>query len=102
MAHEYGKETLSKEFKSDIKGLPDSELVEAVVALANTDGGHVYLGVEDDGTPTGAQRKHQDPIGLAARWGSGVARMSLVGVGCFFHQCLGANPSGVVSANISS
>ena len=66
MAHEYGKETLSKEFKSDIKGLPDSELVEAVVALANTDGGHVYLGVEDDGTPTGAQRKHQDPIGLAA------------------------------------
>ena len=39
MAHEYGKETLSKEFKSDRdKGLPDSELVEAVVALANTDG----------------------------------------------------------------
>ena len=37
MVHEYGKETLSKEFKSDIKGLPDSELVEAVVALANTD-----------------------------------------------------------------
>ena len=37
MAHEYGKETLSKEFKSDRdKGLPDSELVEAVVALANT------------------------------------------------------------------
>ena len=46
MAHEYGKETLSKEFKSDRdKGLPDSELVEAVVALANTDGGCVYLGV---------------------------------------------------------
>lgn len=66
MAHEYGKETLSKEFKSDIKGLPDSELVEAVVALANTDGGRVYLGVEDDGTPTGAQRRHQDPIGLSA------------------------------------
>ena len=54
MAHEYGKETLSKEFKSDRdKGLPDSELVEAVVALANTDGGCVYLGVEDDGTATG-------------------------------------------------
>lgn len=60
MAHEYGKETLSKEFKSDCdKGLPDSELVEAVVALANTDGGCVYLGVEDDGTATGVQRKHQ-------------------------------------------
>lgn len=28
MAHEYGKETLSKEFKSDRdKGLPDSEKV---------------------------------------------------------------------------
>lgn len=58
MAHEYGKETLSKEFKSDLKGLPDSELVEAVVALANTDGGCVYLGVEDDGTPTGVKQKH--------------------------------------------
>lgn len=66
MAHEYGKETLSKEFKSDLKGLPDSELVEAVVALANTDGGCVYLGVEDDGTPTGVKQKHQDPIGMAA------------------------------------
>lgn len=67
MAHEYGKETLSKEFKSDRdKGLPDSELVEAVVALANTDGGCVYLGVEDDGTATGVQRKHQDPVGLSA------------------------------------
>ena len=59
MAHEYGKETLSKEFKSDLKGLPDSELVEAVVALANTDGGCVYLGVEDDGTPTGVKQKHR-------------------------------------------
>ena len=67
MAHEYGKETLSKEFKSDRdKGLPDFELVEAVVALANTDGGCVYLGVEDDGTATGVQRKHQDPVGLSA------------------------------------
>ena len=66
MAHEYGKETLSKEFKSDLKGLPDSELVEAVVALANTDGGCVYLGVEDDGTPTGVKQKHQDHIGMAA------------------------------------
>ena len=69
MAHEYGKETLTKEFKSDVKeaqGLPDSDLVEAVVALANTDGGCVYLGVEDDGTPTGVRRKHQDPIGMSA------------------------------------
>ena len=66
MAHEYGKETLTKEFKSDVKeaqGLPDSDLVEAVVALANTDGGCVYLGVEDDGTPTvcgGSTRSYWD------------------------------------------
>lgn len=57
MVLEFGKETLTKEFKSDLKRLPDNELVEAVVALANTDGGSVYLGVEDDGTPTGCTRR---------------------------------------------
>ncbi|NMN02519.1 RNA-binding domain-containing protein [Bifidobacterium panos] len=66
MAHEYGEETLSVEFKSDLKQLPDSNLVEAVVALANTDGGILYVGVEDDGTPTGIHDKHQDIVGLSA------------------------------------
>ncbi|WP_239512385.1 helix-turn-helix domain-containing protein [Bifidobacterium aerophilum] len=65
MAHEYGKETLSLEFKSDLKRLPDDDLLDAVVALANSDGGTVYLGVEDDGTPTGLNKEHQDAVGLA-------------------------------------
>lgn len=66
MAHEYGKETLSIEFKSDLKRLPDDDLLDAVVALANSDGGTVYLGVEDDGTPTGIDKVHQDAVGLSA------------------------------------
>lgn len=66
MAHEYGKETLSLEFKSDLKRLPDDDLLDAVVALSNSDGGTVYLGVEDDGTPTGIDKVHQDAVGLSA------------------------------------
>lgn len=66
MAHEYGKETSSLEFKSDLKRLPDDDLLDAVVALANSDGGTVYLGVEDDGTPTGIDKVHQDVVGLSA------------------------------------
>lgn len=59
-------ETLSVEFKSDAKGLPDRDLVAAVVAMANTEGGLIILGVEDDGTVTGVQKSHQDATGLAA------------------------------------
>lgn len=66
MVSEYGKETLSLEFKSDRKCLPDDDLLDAVVALANSDGGTVYLGVEDDGVPTGLHMKHRDATGLAA------------------------------------
>lgn len=66
MVLEFGKETLTKEFKSDLKRLPDNELVEAVVALANTDGGSVYLGVEDDGIPTGLHEAHQDIVGMSS------------------------------------
>jgi len=61
-----GGETLTAEFKSDLKGLPDRDLVAAVVAMANTEGGLILLGVEDDGTVTGVQPIHQDPGGLAA------------------------------------
>ena len=59
-------ETLTVEFKSDLKGLPDRDLVAAVVAMANTEGGVILLGVEDDGTVTGVQSTHQDTGGLAA------------------------------------
>ncbi|MEX2366307.1 MAG: ATP-binding protein, partial [Pseudohongiellaceae bacterium] len=47
-----GGESLTIEFKSDARSLSDRELVAAVVALANTEGGDLFLGVEDDGTPT--------------------------------------------------
>ena len=43
-------ETLEIEFKSDLKKLPDNDIVDAVVAFANTIGGTIYLGVENDGT----------------------------------------------------
>jgi ATP-dependent DNA helicase RecG len=59
-------ETLTVEFKSDVKGLPDRDLVTAVVAMANTEGGLILLGVEDDGTVTGVRTPHQDSAGLAA------------------------------------
>lgn len=57
-------ETLTVEFKSDRKRLPDDELVEALVCLANTEGGELWLGVEDDGTPTGLHEAHQNLTGL--------------------------------------
>lgn len=59
-------ETLSVEFKSDRKCLSDRDLLAALVALANTEGGLLLLGVEDDGTVTGLHHRHQDLNGLAA------------------------------------
>jgi ATP-dependent DNA helicase RecG len=49
-------ESLKLEFKSDRNGIPDRELIAAVVALANTEGGALLLGVEDDGTITGIDK----------------------------------------------
>lgn len=60
------KETLTVEFKSDIKKYGDADLFEDVVAFANTDGGDLYLGVEDDGTITGVHKEHSNPITLSA------------------------------------
>lgn len=57
-------ETLWVEFKSDRKRLTDRELVEAVTCLANAEGGELWLGVEDDGTPTGLHPDHEDVHGL--------------------------------------
>lgn len=55
-----GGETLTVEFKSDLKRLPDHDLVEAVVALANTEGGWLLLGVEDvSGEITGLHASHR-------------------------------------------
>lgn len=57
-------ESLTVEFKSDRKRLPDAELVEAVVCLANAEGGELWLGVEDDGIPTGLHADHTLLAGL--------------------------------------
>ena len=58
-----GGETLDIEFKSESAGqLPDHELLEAVVCLANrvgTDPGWLLVGVEDDGTVTGSRPRHE-------------------------------------------
>lgn len=59
-------ETLSVEFKSDRKTISDTVISEEIVALANTDGGDLYVGVEDDGSVTGAQPQHRDPIRMTA------------------------------------
>lgn len=60
------QETLTVEFKSDKKKLPDHELIEAVIGMSNTAGGVLFLGVEDDGEITGVHRDHADEIGVAA------------------------------------
>ena len=60
------KETLTIEFKSDRKKLPDSDLIDEVVGMSNTDGGIIYLGVEDDGEITGVHKQHADETGVTA------------------------------------
>ena len=60
------KENLEVEFKSDLKRLKDDDLIDAVVAFANTNGGDLYLGVEDDGQITGLHKAHRDITQLAA------------------------------------
>ncbi|MDI9420859.1 MAG: putative DNA binding domain-containing protein [Bacillota bacterium] len=60
------KESITVEFKSDKRKISDHVLIEAVVAMANTDGGEIYLGVEDDGEVTGLHEDHLDPTILAA------------------------------------
>lgn len=59
-------ESLTIEFKSDVKRLSNSDIFDAVVAFANTDGGDLYLGVEDNGTITGVHPDHINPMTLSA------------------------------------
>ncbi|MEW6155387.1 MAG: RNA-binding domain-containing protein [Actinomycetota bacterium] len=59
-------ESLSVEFKTEVN---DDRLVEAVVCLANADGGRILLGVADDGSITGTTPRHgttTDPVRLAS------------------------------------
>ena len=59
------KETITIEFKSDKKKISDEVIIDSVVAFANTEGGDIYLGVEDDGTVTGIHPEHEDYSRLA-------------------------------------
>ena len=59
-------ESLRLEFKSDRKRLPEANLIAAVVSLANTEGGDLLLGVEDDGAVTGLHEEHLNIAGLPA------------------------------------
>ncbi len=60
------RESLTVEFKSDVKRLADDELIAAVVCLTNTEGGALYIGVEDDGSITGLHASHANSTTLAA------------------------------------
>ena len=61
------KETIKIEFKSEKKNpISDHELIDEVVGMTNALGGTIYLGIEDDGTITGASKTHQDVDGLCA------------------------------------
>lgn len=63
-----GGETFTVEFKGEERRpLSDNDLVEAVVCLANGQGGWLLVGVEDDGRVTGARPRHgpaTDPVRL--------------------------------------
>jgi ATP-dependent DNA helicase RecG len=55
-----GGETYEVEFMGEGRErFNDRDLVEAVVCLANGSGGVLLVGVEDDGTVTGARPRHE-------------------------------------------
>lgn len=54
-----GGESFGVEFKRGQRSaMNDNDIVDAVVCLANGDGGLLVLGVEDDGTVTGLEARH--------------------------------------------
>lgn len=59
-------ESLAVEFKSDRKTISENVIAEEVVALSNTEGGDLYVGIEDDGEVTGAQPQHRNATQMAA------------------------------------
>lgn len=60
------REGISIEFKSDKGPLSDDGVVAAVICLANSEGGELYLGVEDDGRVTGVAPNHMNTAALSA------------------------------------
>lgn len=45
------RESFTVRFKSDLKKFSDRDRIQALICLANTEDGKLWLGVEDDGTP---------------------------------------------------
>lgn len=64
-------ETLEVEFKSDKGPLSDKDIYECVIGLANTKGGYLFIGVEDNGKITGLNKSRdkcwQEKIKAAIR-----------------------------------
>lgn len=62
------KETLQIEFKSDpVGGLSDKSVADALVGLANAQGGVLYIGIDDNGTISGLRsEKWRNPKKAAA------------------------------------
>ncbi len=54
-------ESIEREFKADRGKFNDSVLYEEVVAMANTSGGVLLIGVEDNGQITGARQRGDGP-----------------------------------------
>lgn len=59
-------ETLEIEFKSDLKLLPDRDLVATAMSLSNSEGGDIFLGVEDDQSITGLHPNHSNTMGIVS------------------------------------
>lgn len=51
-------EAITREFKSDRRQISDDAIYGEVVAMANTEGGVLLIGVEDDGSVSGAKPRH--------------------------------------------
>lgn len=67
-------ETFTVEFKGEERDpLNDADLVEAVICLANGDGGVLLVGVDDDGRITGARPRHESGRTDPTRVGSLIA-----------------------------
>lgn len=83
------RETLVVEFKSDRDPLNDDDLIEALICLANAQGGTLYLGVENDGAVTGLHTSRpKDISGLAALVANRTAPSLQVHAECVWHQQL--------------
>jgi ATP-dependent DNA helicase RecG len=90
------RETLEVEFKSDRDPLNDDDLIEALICLANAQGGTLYLGVENDGTVTGLHSSRPADIsGVAAL----VANRTVPGLQVRV-ECLALQPGRVAAISV--